>query len=132
MNNKRTKKINRKSNKTNKTKTVKQSGGFIFGSSKKRKREAFNLSMNNFCKVTRDGNNIPKGQKVTRNLVHEVCANFYELEDNTGFLGGIFNFAVGVAKKPFQLAKSAYQKISTSTESISSSGDKKRVQPLEN
>ena len=72
-------------------KNNKQSGGFLFfGGTKKRKRQAFKTSMSNFCKVTRDGNNIPKGQKVTRRLINEVCSSFYEIEDDSGFFGGIF------------------------------------------
>ena len=60
-----------------------QSGGFLFfGGTKKRKRQEFKTSMRNFCKVTRDGNNIPKGQKVTRRLINDVCSNFYEIEDD--------------------------------------------------
>ena len=112
-------------------KTKEQNGGFLFfGGTKKRKRQEFKASMNNFCKVTRDGNNIPKGQKVTRRLINEVCSNFYEIEDETGFFGGIFNFAVGIVKKPVQLVKSGIRKITSSTESLS--GPKKSAQPLEN
>lgn len=107
-----------------------QNGGFIFGGSKKKKRASFKTSMTNFCKVTRDGNNIPKGQKVTRNLIHEVCSNFYELEDNAGFFGSIFNFAINIAKKPVELAKGAYSKISSSAESVSNS--KSKALPLDN
>ena len=104
-------------------------GGFIFNS-KKRKRQEFKASMSNFCKVTRDGNNIPKGQKVTRRLIHEVCSNFYEIEDESGFFGGIFNFAVSVIKKPVELIKAGVQKVTSSTESLT--GPKKSAQPLEN
>lgn len=112
-------------------KTAEQGGGFLFfGGTKKRKRQEFKASMSNFCKVTRDGNNIPKGQKVTRRLINEVCSNFYEIEDDTGFFGGIFNFAIGVIKKPVALIKSGVQKITSSTESLSD--PKKSAQPLEN
>lgn len=108
-----------------------QKGGFLFfGGTKKRKRAAFKTSMSNFCKVTRDGNNIPKGQKVTRRLINEVCSNFYEIEDESGFFGGIFNFVFGIVKKPVELAKAGIQKVTSSTESLS--GPKKQAQPLEN
>jgi hypothetical protein len=108
-----------------------QDGGFLFfGGTKKRKRQEFKTSMRNFCKVTRDGNNIPKGQKVTRRLINEVCSNFYEIEDESGFFGGIFNFVLGIVKKPVELAKSGIQKVTSSTESLS--GPKKQVQPLDN
>ena len=108
-----------------------QDGGFLFfGGTKKRKRQEFKTSMRNFCKVTRDGNNIPKGQKVTRRLINEVCSNFYEIEDESGFFGGIFKFVLGIVKKPVELAKSGIQKVTSSTESLS--GPKKQVQPLDN
>lgn len=107
-----------------------QGGGFLFfGGTKKRKREAFKTSMSNFCKVTRDGNNIPKGQRVTRRLINEVCSNFYEIEDESGFFGGIFKFFFGIVKKPVELAKAGIQKVTSSTESLS--GPKKQAQPLD-
>lgn len=120
VNNKLTKKCNKS-----------QNGGFLFfGGTKKRKQQAFKTSMSNFCKVTRDGNNIPKGQKVTRRLINEVCNNFYEIEDDTGFFGGIFNFVIGIVKKPVNLAKAGIKKVTASTESLSE--HTRKAQPLEN
>ena len=120
---------NASSNLVSKRKSL-RGGGLIFGGTKKKNKEAFNASVHNFCKVTRDGNNLPKGQRVTRRLIHEVCSSFYELEDESGFFGGIFKFAFGILKKPVELIKSGIHKVSSSTESLS--GTKKRVQPLEN
>jgi hypothetical protein len=122
-----TKRTNKAGLTKRKTQKRRQKGGFIFGGSKKKKQE-FKTSMNNFCKVTRDGNNIPRGQKITRKLVNEVCSKFYELEDNKGLIGRMTGFAVGIAKKPVNLAKGLYGKISSSAENVATT--KNRAAPL--
>ena len=112
-------------------KRVSQNGGFLFfGGTKKRKQEEFKTSMSNFCKVTRDGNNIPRGQKVTRRLINEVCGSFYEIEDHSSFFGGIFNFVLSIVKKPVDLAKAGIHMVTSSAENLSEPS--RKAQPLEN
>ena len=73
---------------------------------------------------------MPIGNPKTRRLINEVCSNFYEIEDETGFFGGVFNLAFNILKKPVELVKSGVHKISSSTDLLTK--EKKTAQPLEN